>query len=97
MAVARTEAGGIWGPGEGRSKTCARRQVPLPTVADHALLSWGAGSPLQDQGRGAEGLGRVHTHQPEAEGGVRAPGGCPQGGEMRRHLEHQTGFKCALP
>ena len=25
--MARTEAGGIWGPGEGRSKTCARRQV----------------------------------------------------------------------
>lgn len=72
--MARTEAGGIWGPGEGRSKTCARRQVPLPTVADHALLSWGAGSPLQNQGRGAEGLGRVHTHQPEGEGGVRAPG-----------------------
>lgn len=33
----------------------------------------GLRSPLQDQGPRAEGLGRVHTHQPEADGGVREP------------------------
>lgn len=97
MAVARTEAGGIRGPGEGRSKPAREGRCPCPPWLTTPSSAGAQGRPLQDQGRGAEGLGRVHTHQPEAEGGVRAPGGCPQGGEMRRHLEHQTGFKCALP
>lgn len=87
-----TEAGGIWGPRKGSSKTGMGKQVPLPTVAHHPLFSWGSGPP-PGQGSGRRRPGQS-PHPPTS--GIRwgagprigrgwfwqgEPGGCPQGGD----------------